>query len=56
MEPVLTMGIDPCLYDFMIDRAREEDVLVYVLYLHKKMGSVNSHCTRYEYFKDGLIV
>ena len=56
-EPVLTMGVGPYLYVFTVDRAREEDVLViYILYLHKKMRSVNNHCTGYEYFKDGLIV
>ena len=55
-EPVLTMGVGPCLYGFTVDRAREEDVLVYILYLHKKTRSVNGHCTGYEYFKDGLIV
>ena len=26
------------------------------MYLHKKMRSLNSHCTGCEYFKDGLIV
>ena len=52
---VLAVDVGPCLYGFTIDRAWEENVLLYILYLHKKMRSLNSHCTGYENFKDGLM-
>ena len=55
-QRVLTVGIGPLLYGFMIDRAWEEAALVHILYLHKQMRSLNSHSTGYEYLKDGLII
>ena len=36
------MGVDPFLYGFMLDYAREEAVLVHILYLYKKMRLLNS--------------
>ena len=49
------MGVDPCLYGFMLDRAREEAVLVQILYSNKKTKLLNILCTGYEYFKDSLV-
>ena len=40
----------------MLDCAREEAVLVHILYLHKKMKLLNIPCTGYEFFKDSLVV
>ena len=50
------MGVGPCLYGFSLDRAREEAVLVHILYSHKKTRLLNTHCTGYEYFKDSLVL
>ena len=49
------VDIRPLLYGFMVNSAWEV-ALVHNLYLHKKMRSLNSHCTEYKYFKDDLIV
>ena len=49
------MGVGPCLYGFTLDRAREEAVLVHILYLHKKTRLLNIFCTGYEYFKDSSV-
>ena len=46
------MGVGPCLYGFVLDRAREETVLVHSLYSHKKTRLLNILCTGYEHFKD----
>ena len=51
----MVMGIGLCLHGFMFDRAREEAVLVHILYSHKKMRLLNILCTGYEYFKDSLV-
>ena len=50
------MGISLCLYGFTLDRAREEAVLVHVLYSHKKTRFLNILCTGYEHFKDSLVL
>ena len=51
-QRVLTVGVSPCLhgfttdlYGFTTDRAREEASLVHILYLHKKIRLLISHCT-----------
>ena len=49
------MGVGPCLYGFTLDRAREEAVLVHILYSNKKMRLLNILCTGYEYFKDSSV-
>ena len=49
------MGIGPCLYGFTLDRAREEAVLVHILYSNKKTTLLNIFCTGYEYFKDSSV-
>ena len=49
------MGVGPCLYGFTLDPAREEAVLVHILYSNKKMKLLNILCTGYEYFKDSLV-
>ena len=53
-QGVMKVSVGSCLYGFTINRAR--DVLVHILYLHKKMRFQNGHCTEYEYFKDSSIV
>ena len=50
------IGVGQCLYGFTLDRAREEAVLVHILYSHKKMRFLNILCTGYEYFKDSLVL
>ena len=40
----------------IVDPTLEEATLVYILYMHKKMRFLKSHCTGYEYFKDISIV
>ena len=50
------MGVGPCLYGFTLNHAREEAVLVHILYSHKKMRLLNILCTGYEYFKDSLVL
>ena len=40
----------------MQDRAREEAVLVYILYLHKKTERLSIPCTGYECFKGNLVI
>ena len=50
------MGVSLCLYGFMLDRAQEEVVLVYILYSHKKTRLLNILCTGYEYFKDSSVL
>ena len=45
------MSVGPCLYGFKLDRAREEAVLVHILYSHKKTGLLNNLCTGYEILK-----
>ena len=51
-KKVMRMDVNPYLYGFVVDSAREEADLVNILYLHKKMRFLNSHCTGYECFKD----
>ena len=46
------MGVGPCLYGFTLGCAREEAVLVHILYSIKKTRLLNILCTGYEYFKD----
>ena len=50
------MGVDPCLYGFTLNRAREEAVLVHSLYSHKKTRRLNILCTGYEHFKDSSVL
>ena len=50
------MGIVPCVYGFMLYRAREEAVLVHILYWHKKTRLLNILCTGYEYFEDSSVL
>ena len=50
------MGVDLCLYGLTIDHALEEATLVYILDIQKKTRFLKSHWTRYEYFKNSLIV
>ena len=49
------MGVGPCLYGFTLDHAREEAVLVHILYSNKKTRLLNILCTGYEYFKGSLV-
>ena len=57
-QRVLTVSVDPCLYGLTIDHALEEATytLVYILDMQKKTRFLKSHWTRYEYFKNSLIV
>ena len=50
------VGVIPTFYGFMIDGVKKGAVLVYTLYLHKKMAHLNTHCTGYWYTKDLSIV
>ena len=50
------MGVGPCLYGFALDRAREEAVLVHILYPHKKTRLLNILFTGYEFFKDSSVL
>ena len=49
------MGVSPCLYGFTFDCAREEAVLVHILYSNEKTRLLNILCTGYEYFKDSSV-
>ena len=49
------MGVSPRLYGFMLDRAREEALLVHILYSNKKTRLLNILSTGYEYFKDSSV-
>ena len=49
------MGVGPCLYGFTLDLAREEAVLVHILYSNKKTRLLNILCTGYEYLKDSSV-
>ena len=49
------MGVGPCWYGFTLDRAREEAVLVHILYSNKKTRLLKILCTGYEYFKDNSV-
>ena len=50
------MGVGPCVYGFTLYRAREEAVLVHILYSHKKTRLLNILCTGYEYFEDSSVL
>ena len=50
------MGVGLCLYGFVLDHAREEAVLVHILYSHKKTRLLNILCTGYKCFKDSLVL
>ena len=49
------MGVGPCLYGFTLDRAREEAVLVHILYSNNKTRLLNILCTGCKYFKDSSV-
>ena len=40
----------------MLDHAREEAVLVHILYLYKKTELLSIPCTGYECFKGSLVI
>ena len=50
------MGVGSCVYGFTLYRAREEAVLVHILYSHKKTRLLNILCTGYEYFEDSSVL
>ena len=50
------VGASAISYVLMINGVKKEAVSVHTLYLHKKMALLNTHCTRYQYYKDPCIV